>query len=417
MSSLLLKNIKQLLSVRAGDQPLYGSEMAIVPGIDDAWLLVEGNEIAAFGTMDSLEKNLPKQPGEQMDCRGRLVLPAWCDSHTHLVFAGSREHEFVDKIKGLHYADINARGGGILSTVQKINDIPEDELFRLSWNRLEEIARLGTGAVEIKSGYGLSVESELKMLRVIRKLKEKSSLQIRSTFLGAHTYPLAYRGRHETYIREIIEDMLPIIAGEKLADYIDVFCEEGFFSLQESGSILRAGQQHGLAVKMHVNQLNSIGGIDLGVKLNALSMDHLETMTAADIDLLRESGWKGLCTLLPTAAFFLRMAFPPARQLMESGCAVALASDYNPGTSPSGNMNTVIALACIQMKLLPEEALNAATINGAFAMGLGNSCGSISPGRLANLIITVPVPSLAFLPYSFGSNLIDKVIIRGAFIS
>jgi imidazolonepropionase len=417
MSSLLLKNIKQLLSVRAGDQPLYGSEMAIVPGIDDAWLLVEGNEIAAFGTMDSLEKNLPKQPGEQMDCRGRLVLPAWCDSHTHLVFAGSREHEFVDKIKGLHYADINARGGGILSTVQKINDIPEDELFRLSWNRLEEIARLGTGAVEIKSGYGLSVESELKMLRVIRKLKEKSSLQIRSTFLGAHTYPLAYRGRHETYIREIIEDMLPVIAGEKLADYIDVFCEEGFFSLQESGSILRAGQQHGLAVKMHVNQLNSIGGIDLGVKLNALSMDHLETLTAADIDLLRESGWKGLCTLLPTAAFFLRMAFPPARQLMESGCAVALASDYNPGTSPSGNMNTVIALACIQMKLLPEEALNAATINGAFAMGLGNSCGSISPGRLANLIITVPVPSLAFLPYSFGSNLIDKVIIRGAFIS
>jgi imidazolonepropionase len=417
MASLLLKNIRQLVNVRADARPLYGKEMSVLPCIDDAWLLIEGSEIAGFGDMHSIKKDLPNQPQEQMDCNGRLVLPAWCDSHTHLVFAGSRENEFVDKIKGLQYAEINARGGGILNTVQKLNEIPEDELFRLSWNRLEEISRLGTGAVEIKSGYGLSLEGELKMLRVIRKLKEKSNLQIKSTFLGAHTYPVAHRGNHEHYIREIIEDMLPVIAGEKLADHIDVFCEQGFFNAQESESILLAGQQFGLPVKMHVNQLNSIGGIDLGLKLDALSMDHLETMTTVDIDTLKKSAWKGFCTLLPTAAFFLRMAFPPARQLIEAGCAVTLASDYNPGTSPSGNMNTVIALACIQMKLLPEEAVNAATINGAFAMGLGDSCGSVSPGKLANLIITAPVPSLAYLPYCFGSNLIDKVILRGAFIS
>jgi imidazolonepropionase len=416
MPGLLLTNIKQLVNVREDAGPLYGNEMAELPNIEDAWLLVEGKEIAGFGKMDSLEKDLPKQPSDQKDCSGRLIMPSWCDSHTHLVFAGSRENEFVDKIRGLSYAEANARGGGILNTVQKLNEISEDELFRLSWKRLEEISKLGTGAVEIKSGYGLSVDGELKMLRVIQKLKEKSSVQIKSTFLGAHTYPLVYRDNHSAYIKMITEEMLPVIAKEKLADYIDVFCEKGFFDPKESEIILRVGMQYGLQAKMHVNQLHAIGGIETGIKLNALSMDHLETMHAGDISKIKNSGWKGFCTLLPTAAFFLRTSFPPARQLLESGAAIALASDYNPGSSPTGNMNLVVAIACIQMKLLPEEALNAATTNGAFAMGLGNSLGSITKGKLANLIITKPVPSLAYLPYSFGSNLIDKVILRGCFI-
>ena len=417
MQSSLLINIKQLVNIRPQSKPLYGKEMAELPCLNDAWLLIEGNEIAGFGKMDGLKKELPNLPAEQTDCSGRLVLPCWCDSHTHLVYTGSRENEFVDKIRGLSYAEINARGGGILNTVQKVNEISEDKLFQESWKRLEEVARMGTGAIEIKSGYGLSVEGELKMLRVIRKLKEKSSLQIRSTFLGAHTYPLLYRDNHAAYIKEILEDMLPVISEEKLADYIDVFCENGFFNPEESETILRAGMNLGLEPKLHVNQINSIGGIEKGIKLNALSMDHLETMPDEDIFKIKNSGWKGFCTLLPSAALFLRTTFPPARQLLESGCAIALASDYNPGSSPTGNMNTVVALACIQMKMLPEEALNAATINGAFAMGLGNSLGSVTHGKLANLIITAPVPSLAYLPYSFGSNLIDKVIIRGRYVA
>jgi imidazolonepropionase len=417
MPGLLLTNIKQLVNVREDTGPLYGNEMADLPCIENAWLMVEGDEIAGFGKMDSLKKNLPGLPSEQMDCGGSLVMPSWCDSHTHLVFAGSRETEFVDKIRGHSYAEINARGGGILNTVQNINIISEDELFRVSWKRLEEIKKLGTGAIEIKSGYGLSLEGELKMLRVIKKLKEKSSVQIRSTFLGAHTYPLDYREDHKAYIKLITDEMLPVIAKEKLADYIDVFCEQGFFNPEESETILRSGMQHGLQAKMHVNQLHSIGGIETGTRLNVLSMDHLETIHAEDINRIKNSGWKGICTLLPTASFFLRLPFPPVRQLLESGAAIALASDYNPGSSPAGNMNLVVALACIQMKILPEEALNAATTNGAFAMGLGGSLGSITKGKLANLIITTPVPSLAYLPYCFGSNLIDKVILLGRFIA
>jgi imidazolonepropionase len=415
MSSKILTHIKQLVNVRQQQhvQPLYGKDMASLPVLDNAWLLIEGNEIAGYGSMDD---SLPQLPAEQIDCSGRLVMPAWCDSHTHLVFAGSRENEFVDKIRGLNYAEINANGGGILNTVQQVNRISEDELFRISWNRIEAVSRLGTGAIEIKSGYGLSVDAELKMLRVIRRLKEKSALQIKSTFLGAHTYPIAYRENHLPYLKEIIEEMLPVIAREKLADYIDVFCEKGFFSPEESESVLRAGMGYGMQVKMHVNQLNSIGGIETGIKLDALTMDHLETMTDRDMELLKNSGWKGFCSLLPTAAYFLGMQYPPARRLLDGGSALVLASDYNPGSSPSGNMNTVISMACIQMRLLPEEALNAATTNAAFAMGLGKSLGSITPGKLANLIITSPVPSLAFLPYSFGTNLIDKVIIQGSFI-
>jgi imidazolonepropionase len=413
---MLLTNIKQLINVREDTGPLFGTEMSKLPAINDAWLLIEGNEIAGFGKMENLKNIVKKTPPEEIDCTDKLVMPSWCDSHTHLVFAGSREDEFVDKIRGRSYEEINARGGGILSSVQKLNDISEDELFRISWKRLEEITALGTGAIEIKSGYGLSVAGEIKMLRVIRKLKEKSSVQIKSTFLGAHTYPMAYREDHAAYIKMITEEMLPVITKENLADHIDVFCEKGFFSSEESETILRAGMRHGLQAKMHVNQIHSIGGIETGIKLNVLSMDHLENLYANDLNKIKNDGWKGLCTLLPTAAFFLRMPYPPARHLLDSGAAIALASDYNPGSSPTGNMNLVVSLACIQMKLLPEEAWNAATTNGAFAMGIGNMVGSIAVGKLANLIITSKVPSIAYLPYRFGTNHIDKVILGGRVI-
>jgi imidazolonepropionase len=349
------------------------------------------------------------------------VLPAWCDSHTHLVFAGSREDEFVDKINGLSYAEIAAKGGGILNSAKKLNETSEDELFNQAWKRLGEISNLGTGAVEIKSGYGLSVEGELKMLRVIKRLKERSILSIKSTFLGAHTYPLEYKEDHQGYIDLIINEMLPVIGKDKLADYIDVFCEKGFFSAEETETICRAGMQYGLKPKLHVNQLSSIGGIKTGIKLKALSLDHLEILTENEIGLLSNSSsmeavWEGACTLLPTAAFFLRMPMQPARQLIDEGAAVVLASDYNPGSSPSGNMNFVIALSCVQMKMFPEEAINAATINGAYAMELEKETGSIMIGKKANLIFTKPIPSLAYLPYSFATNLIDKVMIKGEFI-
>jgi imidazolonepropionase len=340
-------------------------------------------------------------------------MPCWVDSHTHLVFAGSRETEFVDKIKGLSYAEIAARGGGILNSAKKLNETSEDELFIQSLMRLEEVSKMGTGAIEIKSGYGLCPEGELKMLRVIKKLKERSPLTIKSTFLGAHTFPLLFKEDHQGYIDLIINEMLPVIAAEKLADYIDVFCENGFFSPEETEAICRAGMQYGLKPKLHVNQLNSMGGIETGIKLNAVSLDHLESLTGNEIAQL--SVWNGLCTLLPTAAFFLRMPMQPARQLIESGAAIALASDYNPGSSPSGNMNFVVSLSCIQMKMLPEEAINAATLNGAYAMEVGDQLGSITIGKKANLIFTKPVPSLAYIPYSFGNNFIDKVMINGEF--
>ena len=338
-------------------------------------------------------------------------MPAWCDSHTHLVFAASRENEFIDKIKGLSYAEIAARGGGILNSARKLNDASEDELFNLAWQRLEELTRLGTGAIEIKSGYGLTVPGELKMLRVIKKLRERSAVTIKATFLGAHTYPVAYKEDHQSYIDQIINEMLPVIAREQLADYIDVFCETGFFSPAETEMICKAGMQHGLKPKIHANQLNLSGGVQTGVALGAVSVDHLETMDEAAIKTLAGSSTIG--TLLPTAAFFLRMPFQPARALIDAGCAIALASDFNPGSSPSGNMNLVVNMSCIQMKMLPEEAINAATLNGAWAMECANELGSISPGKKANLIITKPVPSLAYLPYAFGSNLIDQVMIKG----
>jgi imidazolonepropionase len=416
MSSRLLFNIRQLVNTREAAAPLRGAELSTLPVIDSSWIHIEGEEIAAFGPMRALPPDLARMTGtpEGVDASGCFVLPAWCDSHTHLVFAGSREGEFVDKIKGLSYAEINARGGGILHSARRLADASEDQLFASAWQRLQELARLGTGAVEIKSGYGLTVEGELKMLRVIKKLKQRSPLSIKATFLGAHTYPEAYRQDHPGYIDLIVSDMLPVIAAEGLADYIDVFCEEGFFSPAETETIVRAGLQYGLLPKIHANQLHLSGGVETGVALGALSVDHLETMDEQAIGVLAASPTIG--TLLPTAAFFLRMPFQPARALIDAGCAIALASDYNPGSSPSGNMNLVVAMACIGMRMLPEEAINAATINGACAMSLGAELGTIAVGKKANLILTRPLPSLAYLPYAFGSNLIAQVMIKGEFI-
>jgi imidazolonepropionase len=396
--------------------PLRGAELARLPVIDNAWLHIETDRIAAFGPMSGLPPDLALLVGTDAatDAAGCLVLPAWVDSHTHLVFAGSRESEFVDKLKGLSYAEINARGGGILNSARRLADTPEDTLFADSFQRLRELSLLGTGAIEIKSGYGLTVEGELKMLRVIRRLKQKSSLSIKATFLGAHAYPAAYREDHQGYIDLLIREMLPVIAAEGLADFIDVFCEEGFFNPAETETIVKAGLAVGLRPKIHANQLHLSGGVETGVRLGALSVDHLETMDEAAIAALAGSATIG--TLLPTAAFFLRMPFQPARALLDAGCAIALASDLNPGSSPSGNMNLVVAMACTGMRMLPEEAINAATLNGAYAMSLGEEVGSITPGKLANLIITRPVPSLAYLPYAFGTNHIGKVLIRGEFV-
>ncbi len=413
MTTLII-NIQQLVGTREDSPVLRGNALGELPSIENAFVLIEDGIIADYGAMFELELKVPQLPKNIIDAQDQFVLPAWCDSHTHLVFAASRESEFIDKIRGLSYADIAAKGGGILNSANILNGTSEDELFNSAWKRLEEVSRLGTGAIEIKSGYGLTVEGELKMLRVIKKLKERSALEIKATFLGAHTYPLAYREDHGGYINLIINEMLPVIAKEQLADYIDVFCETGFFSPEEMETICKAGMSHGLKPKLHINQLNSIGGIESAIKLNAVSVDHLETMTDKDVELL--SGSTVMGTLLPTAAFFLRMQYQPARQLIDRGCAVALASDYNPGSSPSGNMNFVVALSCIQMKMLPEEAINAATLNGAHAMELGNELGSITVGKKANLIFTKQIPSLAYLPYSFGNNLIDKVMINGFFI-
>lgn len=410
MATQIFTNISLLANTRLNSGFVRGDELAILPSIKNAFIIIEDDTIAETGAME----NFRFIDRKNSIVPNAIVLPCWCDSHTHIVFAASREEEFIDKIKGLSYAEIAARGGGILNSAKKLNSTSEDELFNSAWKRLEEVSKLGTGAIEIKSGYGLSVEGELKMLRVIKKLKEKSSLKIKSTFLGAHTFPLEFKENHQEYIDLIINGMLPVIEKEKLADYIDVFCEKGFFSAEETKMIGEAGKRYGLKPKLHVNQLNSMGGIETGISLNALSLDHLETLTQKEIELLGK--YKGASALLPSAAFFLGMPLQPARSLINAGAAVTLASDYNPGSSPSGNMNFVISLACVQMKLLPAEAINAATINGACAMEVENDYGSISVGKKANFIFTKPVPSLAYLPYSFGNNLIDKVMINGSFI-
>jgi imidazolonepropionase len=411
--AILFSNIKLLVNTREEFPILRGKELADLPCISNAWLLVEGEEIIDYGPMSSL-KHDPSKFSFHINAKGRIILPAWCDSHTHLVFAGSRENEFIDKINGLSYAEIAARGGGILNSARILNDTSEDELFLQSYKRLQEIMKLGTGAVEIKSGYGLSKEGELKMLRVIKRLKQSVKIPVRATFLGAHTISESFKENRLGYLNEIIDEMLPVIGKEKLADYIDVFCEKGFFTPEEMETIIKAGNVYGLKAKVHVNQLSSIGGVQTAVKLNALSADHLEVMEPADIESLANSNTIG--TLLPSAAFFLRMPYQQARKLIEQNCIISLASDYNPGSSPSGNMNFVLSLACIQMRLLPEEAINAATINGAYAMEVEKTVGSITKGKKANLIITKEVPSLAYIPYAFGNNLIDKVMMCGEWL-
>ena len=393
---------------------LRGKELAMLPSITDAYLVIEDEEIAGYGSMKELTMK-PAGFKNHLDLSGRYVLPSWCDSHTHLVFAGSRENEFIEKLKGKSYAEIASAGGGILYSTEQIKNSSEDELFVQSYNRLQEVLQLGTGAIEIKSGYGLSVEGELKMLRVIKRLKERSKALVKATFLGAHSFPPKYKEDHNAYIDLIINQMLPVIAKEKLADYIDVFCEQGFFSPGETETICKAGMMYGLKPKIHANQLSASGAVQMGVKLKAVSVDHLEVMDDDSINALASSQTIG--TILPTAAFFLRMPYQPLRKLIDANCAIALASDFNPGSSPSGNMNFVVALSCIQLRMLPEEAINAATINGAFAMEAQDSVGSIAIGKEANLVVTKPIPSLHYLPYAFGSNNIERVMLCGEWIS
>lgn len=407
MPSILIKNIKHLIGTHASSvECLKGTAMSHLPTVDNAYLLIESQRIVDFGDM----KNCPDRADTILDATGRLVLPAWCDSHTHLVFAATREEEFEMRLRGESYEDIAAKGGGILNSAKCLQTIDENELFEKSLERLNEARNLGTGAIEIKSGYGLTPASELKMLRVIRRLKEHSDLTIKATFLGAHALPLAYKENRQLYISSIINDMLPIIGAEGLADYVDVFCEKIAFSASETDKILNAAVKYGLKPKIHTNQFNSMGGIETAVKYNAVSVDHLEVLNDQEIAVLKNS--YTIATLLPTAPFFLnQIHMPAARKLIDAHVAVALATDFNPGTSPSVSMPFVVSLACIQLRMTPEEAINAATLNGAAALKLSESHGSVTVGKKATLILTKPVSSLAYLPYAFGSNWIERVII------
>lgn len=405
----LIINIKELLQVRqTAVDKVSGAEMAVLPTIKNAFLLIDNDEIADFGPM----QNCPETKNIQViDAAGKMVLPAWCDSHTHIVYAGNREQEFVDRINGMTYEEIANRGGGILNSAKKLHEASDEEIYSQSKIRLEEVMALGTGAVEIKSGYGLTVEDELKMLRVIKKLKANYPIEIRSTFLGAHAFPLQYKENHKGYIDLIVNEMIPLLAKENLAEYIDVFCETGYFSVAETERVLEAGKQYGLIPKIHVNQFNAIGGVQIAVKYDALSVDHLEVMKPEDIEALKDTSTMPVA--LPSCSYFLGIPYTPAREMLHAGLPLALATDFNPGSTPSGNMNFVVATACIKMKMTPEEAINAATINGAYAMGISGTHGSITIGKKANLIITKPLTSFYQLPYAFGSNLIDSVIIRG----
>lgn len=405
----LITNIQELLQVRETSiSKVSGAEMAILPTIKNAFLLIKDNIIEDFGVMD----NVPEIKADKViDAKGRVVLPTWCDSHTHIVYAGNREQEFVDRINGFTYEEIANRGGGILNSAKKLNETTEEEIYEQSRVRLEEVMHLGTGAVEIKSGYGLTIEGELKMLRVIKKLAENYPIKIKATFLGAHAFPLHYKDNKAGYIDEIITKMLPEIAQNKLADYVDVFCETGYFSVEETEKIMQAGIQFGLKPKIHVNQFNSIGGIQAGIKFKALSVDHLEIMTPEDIEALKNT--ETMPVALPSCSYFLSIPYTPAREMIKAGLPLALATDFNPGSTPSGNMNFVVATACIKMKMTPEEAINAATINGAYAMGISETHGSITKGKKANLILTKPISSYYQIPYAFGSNLIESVFIEG----
>lgn len=409
---LLITHIKTLVGTHTSQTRIIpGREMANLPTLNHAWLLIEGDIIKDFGEMKELSRDTIPPHTFEINAEGCLVLPTWCDSHTHLVFAASREEEFVLKIKGKTYEEIATAGGGILNSAKKLQACPEEILFELAQKRLNDLIQTGTGAVEIKSGYGLSLESELKMLRVIRKLKEKAAIPIKATFLGAHAYPQEYKNNHNAYLDILINQLLPQIADEGLADYIDVFCERGFFSVDETSLLLETGAKYGLRPKIHANQLSATGAVEVGVKHHAISVDHLEVLNEQAIQALANS--ETIATILPNCSLFLGIPFADARQLMQANIPVALASDFNPGSSPSGNMNLVVSLACIKQKMLPEEAIHAATLNGAAALELSHAYGSVSRGKKANLLITKEIPSLAYLPYAFGASQVQKVILNG----
>lgn len=415
MMKTLITNIKQLVQVENTPRKwVAGNDMSQLPVLENAYLVVEDDKIAAFGEMKDLNREVVESGYDmlkEIDASGRLLMPSFCDSHTHLVYAGSREIEYIDKIRGLSYEEIAKRGGGILNSAQRIRKASEEELYDAACERMEEIARYGTGAVEIKSGYGLDTESEMKMLRVIRRLKENTPLLVKSTFLGAHAVPAEYKHDQTGYVDLIINEMIPAIAAEDLADYIDVFCDKGFFTVEDTDRILNAGMKYGMRAKIHANELDYSGGVQVGVKYNAVSVDHLEYVGEKEIQCLLES--ETMPTVLPGAAFFLNMPCSPVRQMITAGLPVALASDYNPGSSPSGNMKFVMSLGCINYKMLPEEVINATTINSAYAMGVQEEAGSIAVGKLANFYITRPVPGIEFLPYAYGSHLIDAVFLKG----
>jgi len=410
---ILFINIKELVQIRDTNVSLVsGLEMGTLPTLKNAYLYIVNDYISDYGSMETM----PQLSSDQIiDAHDRFILPAWCDSHTHLVYAGNREQEFVDRINGLSYEEIAHRGGGILNSTKKLQTTPEEDLYHESKIRLEEIMSQGTGAVEIKSGYGLTVASELKILRVIKRLKENYPITIKATFLGAHAFPLEYKNNHKGYIDLIINEMLPEIVKENLADYIDAFCETGYFSVAETEKIMEAGKKYNLTPKIHVNQFTTIGGIEACVKHGALSVDHLEVLNDHDIEALKNS--ITMPVALPSCSFFISIPYTPARKIINAGLPLALATDFNPGTTPSGNMNFVIATACIKMKMTPEEAINAGTINGAYAMGLSKTHGSITRGKKANIIMTKKIPSYHFLPYAFGSTVIDRVMIEGQFIT
>lgn len=411
----LIKNIKKLVQVET--KPVLfraGKAMQTVKCIENAFLLTDGDKIVDFGKMSQFSADLLAQcktKVHEIDADGRMVFPSFCDSHTHIVYKGSREIEYNDKIKGLSYEEIAKRGGGILNSVKKLRKASEQELFDEAWERLEEIVSFGTGAVEIKSGYGLSTEDELKSLRVIRRLKEKSPLTIKATFLGAHGVPEEYKGRQGEYVDLIINEMIPMVAAEDLADYVDVFCDRGFFTPEETERILMQGIKYGMRPKIHANELAKSGGIQVGVKYNSLSVDHLEYTGPDEIECLKDS--ETMPTFLPGAAFFLNMVYGPARQMIDAGLPIALASDYNPGSSPSGNMQFILSMGCVNYKLTCEESINATTLNTAYAMGVSDTHGSIARGKVANFYITKPIPTIEFMPYSFGSNKVEQVFLNG----
>ena len=410
MAKKVLINIKQLLQVRDKNttNKISGTAMKQLPMLENAFLSISNGVITNYGTMQDYVSDASE---ETIDCTGKVILPTWYDSHTHIVYAGNREQEFVDRINGLTYEEIANNGGGILNSAKKLQNTSEQDLYLQSEKRLKEVMCLGTGGIEIKSGYGLTTEAELKMLRVIKKLKDNYNIPIKATFLGAHAVPKAYKTDKQGYLDLVIHEMLPQIAKENLADYIDIFCETGYFSVADTVQILEAGKQYGLQSKIHVNQFTAIGGIKAAVTHNALTVDHLELVSAEDIKALKNSDTMPVA--LPSCSYFLSIPYTPARQLIDEGLALALATDYNPGSTPSGNMNFVVSTACIKMKMTPEEAINAATINGAYAMGVSETHGSITKGKHANIIITEPINSYNVLPYSFGSNNIETVLING----